>query len=65
MTFSPTEVKLPETDPVTVIDDEEPQQKKKGRRSRLKLQKDEKKELKVVEPQMPVENTKKQGTHIL
>ena len=58
-------MKLPETDPVTVIDDEEPQQKKKGRRSRLKLQKDEKKELKVVEPQIPVENTKKQGTYIL
>ena len=48
---------------MTVIDDDEPQPKKKGKRSRLKLQKEEKTDVRQIEPSKPLETTNKPGKY--
>ena len=48
---------------MTVIDDDEPQPKKKGKRSRLKLQKEEKTDVKQIEPPKPLESSNKPGKY--
>ena len=53
-----------EADVVTVIDDDEPQPKKKGKRSRLKLQKEEKSDVKQIEAPKPLESTNKPGKYL-
>ena len=52
-----------EPDVVTVIDDDEPQPKKKGKRSRLKLQKEEKTDVKQIEAPKSLESTNKPGKY--